>query len=345
MFSSNGKAAVFVTMWAATIAAAQATDVGVANFTFNAAHRDVPVQALVWYPATLGGIPESVGDNAVFRGTMAKRGAKPEVGKHALIIFSHGAGGNAANLGWLSARLAEEGYIVVAPNHPGSTSGDSIPETNIKGWERPQDMSALLDALAASPGWASRIAAQEIVSMGFSIGGYTALALGGARVHAEALARYCDTVPTAMDCVWYDHGNDFINGHVDLHAVDAATFDASYADDRVAKVVAIDPGFAQAFDAASLAAMKRPTLILNLGNSETVPAGVEGKHLATDIPGSTYNTVDGANHFTFLGLCKTFGWIPLMFEGDDPVCTEVSDRRRADMHDEIAAKIIVFLKG
>ena len=333
-------AATFLTLAGAS---ARAADAGVANFTFNAAHRDMPVQALIWYPAQSGGFPEEVGDDPVFQGTPARRGAVPEPGKHQLVVLSHGAGGNAANLGWLSARLVHEGYIVAAPNHPGSTSGDSRPETNIKGWERPQDVTALLDAIAASKGLQRLVDVNNVTAMGFSMGGYTALALGGARVAASDYAKYCDDHAAAMDCAWFDHGNDYIKGHVDLRKVDAAAFGTSYEDVRVTRVVAIDPGFAQAYVKDSLAKMSVPAFVLNLGTGQKIPLGVEGGRIAAAIPHATYATVDGANHFTFLGLCKTFGWVFLMMEGDDPVCTEVSERRRSGMHDEIAEKIIGFL--
>jgi predicted dienelactone hydrolase len=323
----------------------QAAEVGVANFTFNAAHRDVPVQALVWYPALSGRFTERLGEDAVFQGVDVFRNAKPEQGQHPLVILSHGAGGNAANLSWLSTKLVKQGYIVVAPNHPGSTSGDSTPETNATAWERPLDMKSLLTALETANGWNRLIDQGEISAIGFSMGGYTALALGGARVETNTFAKYCDDNKTAEDCVWYDRGNGLIKGHVDLHKLDVASFEGDYADKRITHVVAIDPAIAQAFNAASLRDIKKSTLVLNLGSDGTVPLGVDGNGIVNSIPGAVLATISGANHFTFLGTCKPFGWLLLLFDGDDPICTEVSDRRRVDMHDEIVSKIITFLKG
>jgi predicted dienelactone hydrolase len=330
--------------WLAMCGVCHAAEVGVADFTYNAAHREMPVQALVWYPAKRGQFSETIGANVVFQGVDAFRNVRPEQGKHPLVILSHGAGGNAANLGWLSAKLVQQGYIVVAPNHPGSTSGDSTPETNARAWERPQDMTALLTALENANGWQHLIDQRDITAMGFSLGGYTALALGGARVEKDTFAKYCDDNKTAEDCVWYDRGNGFIKGHVDLHDLDALAFEDNYADVRITRVVAIDPAIAQAFNAASLHDVKKPTLVINLGSESHVPSGVDGRDIVKTIPRAKLATIEGANHFTFLGACNTFGWFFLLFEGDDPVCTEVSDRRRIEMHDEIANKIIAFLK-
>jgi predicted dienelactone hydrolase len=339
------KYAVLVSLSALSlIGAVEAADLGVTGFTFNAAHRDMPVQVLVWYPASSGGRTEVLGGDTVFYGTTAKRDAKLEAGKHPLIILSHGSGGNAFNLGWISERLVQQGFIVMAPNHPGSTSGDSSPETNIKAWERPQDITALLDAVEASHGWRDHVDLNNITAMGFSIGGYTALAMAGARVSGDEYASYCDTHSQAMDCLWFEHSNSYIKGHVDLHKLDLSKFDGAYGDDRITKVVAIDPGFAPTFTAASLAAAKQPTLVLNLGSAHSIPLGVNGKQASELMPHAKYKTVEGANHFTFLGLCKPWGWIALVFDGDDAVCTEEGDRRRLKMHDEISEKIISFLK-
>ena len=145
---------IFIVVFASVVAmlgACRAADLGVANFTFNAAHREMPVQALVWYPASTGRFAESVGGDAVFQGVKAFRNAKPAGAKHRLVIISHGAGGNAANLGWISSRLVDAGFVVVGLNHPGSTSGDSTPETNIEMWKRPQDLTRRIRARRARP--------------------------------------------------------------------------------------------------------------------------------------------------------------------------------------------------
>ena len=322
-----------------------AADVGVTNFTFDTTHRDRLVQVAVTYPAESGGYVESVGDNAVFKGSILLRDAKPERGKHGLVILSHGSGGNAANLSWLARKLAEAGFIVAAPNHQGSTSADSTPETTIEAaWDRKQDMTDLLDAIAASPNLSSITNLSNVSAIGFSLGGQTVLGLAGATLHAKALAKYCDDNPISMECIWFDKGNPLIKGHVDLHQIDATKFDASYSEGRVKRVVAIDPAFTVAYDTKSLKAMTVPTLLINLGDEGKVPLGIGANEIAADIPGAKLERIAGANHFTFLAECKLLGGFMIWLEGDDPVCREVSNRDRADMHDEIAEKILAFLK-
>lgn len=330
---------------AASPCLAETLTVGVMNFTHDAAHRDRLIQTTLFYPGDVGGYPEWMGDNAVFRGVRLQRDAKPERRKHPLVIISHGSGGNAANLAWLAERLAAQGFIVAVPNHQGSTSADSTPETTIPAvWERPADISTLIDALSATPSVSSLVDVQNITMLGFSLGGLTALSLGGAQVHAELLAKYCDDDPTAMSCEWFDRGNPLIPGHVDLHKIDKQRFDAKFEDPRIRRIVAIDPGFAKAYDIPALKDITAKVQIINLGVGNPLSAGVKADHLAANIPNARYETIAGANHFDFLGECKRLGWFYVWLEGDDPVCTETSSRSRAELHDEIAAKILAFLK-
>jgi predicted dienelactone hydrolase len=327
-----------------TFGTAYAGEVGVMNFTFDTPQRDRLVQALVWYPAMNGGHIEYVGDNAVFKGTEVKRDAVPDGAKHPLIIFSHGSGGNAAGLGWISERLAAEGYVVIAANHQGSTSGDSTPETNVKIWEQPQDVSSMLDAISASPALQRIVDFSDISAIGFSIGGHTVLALAGATAEAGVFAKFCDDNKDSPNCIWFDRGNDLIKGHVDLHKLDPSLFAKNLTDNRIDRVVAIDPGIAPAMNAKSLSTISAATLLINLGEGEAIPLGVRADQIAKTIPHARYETIAGANHFSFLAECKALGWAFIMMEGDDPVCTE-SARSRREIHEEIAGKILAFLNG
>ncbi|MCA0432524.1 MAG: alpha/beta fold hydrolase [Proteobacteria bacterium] len=317
----------------------------VISFTYDAPHRDRLVQATIWYPALKGGYPESIGDNPVFRGVPAFRDARPDGVRHPLIVFSHGSGGNPSNLAWIAKRLASEGYVVALPTHQGSTSADSKPETTLLVWERTADVRVLLDKLAASPAMSRMIDSSDITVMGFSLGGHTALALSGARAVSSDYARFCDQNPASMDCVWFARGNRMIPGTLDLWKIDAARFGADQSDPRIKRFVAIDPAMAQAYDPASLAVMKVPGLVLNLGAGNDVAATVKPDRMkAATPPAIAYESVDGANHFSFLATCKPLGALWIWLEGDDPVCQERGSRTREELHQDIAGRIIAFLK-
>jgi predicted dienelactone hydrolase len=343
--SSTMKRFFLSTCLAATFAvSAQAAEIGVTNFTFDAPNRDRLVQAVVTYPAESGGYTDYVGDNIVFNGMPMKRDAKPVRKKHPLVIFSHGSGGSAANAAWLTAALAQAGYVVIAPNHQGSTSADSTPETTIPAvWERKRDMTALLDAVAASASISSLVNMDDVTAIGFSLGGQTVLSLGGLQMNATAIAEFCDQNPEQMPCIWFARGNPLIPGHVDLHKIDKTKFEEAYRELRVKRVIAIDPAFVPAFNRESLKSITVPVQIINLGSADEVPVTVDARPVMNDLQNAKLEFVEGANHFSFVSECKLAAPLLIWFEGDDPVCQETGNRSRAEYHEEILKRILTFL--
>ena len=116
------------------LASAAAADpiAGYDRFEVTAPHRAAPVAASVWYPVGTPTYRGLIGDNPVFEGTSAYVGAAIAEGKFPLVLVSHGSGGNMDRLSWLSSRLALHGAMVLAVNHPGSTSGDSSPRRSVR---------------------------------------------------------------------------------------------------------------------------------------------------------------------------------------------------------------------
>jgi predicted dienelactone hydrolase len=327
------------------IGAAQAGEVGVMNFTFDAPHRDRLVQALVTYPVAEGTRIEYAGDNAVFKGVPVWRDAKPVRKRHPAIVLSHGSGGNAAGMLWLSKRLAENGFVVIAPNHQGSTSGDSRPETTIPAtWERKQDVSALLDAIAKSAALREMLDLETITAMGFSLGGQTVLGLAGLRLDAKALADDCESNAPMPGCDWLMHGNAAIPGGVNLREIDAESFNAAYLEPRIKRVIAIDPAIPRAYNMESLSGIAVPVHVLNLGAKGELAEGMDASPVVTAISNAKIANVEGATHFSFLPECKWVASLLIWWEGDDPVCSGNDNLARDEAHDRIADQILAFLR-
>lgn len=118
-----------------------------------------------------------------------------------LILFSHGFGGCAHQSASLTRALADAGYAVLAPNHKDEgerylrsmaaalSAGELQPEqpfTDPASWNattersRGEDIKALLDYALKAPAYKHAIDPERVGLMGHSLGGYTALALGGA---------------------------------------------------------------------------------------------------------------------------------------------------------------------
>ncbi|PPE81973.1 dienelactone hydrolase, partial [Kaistia algarum] len=320
--------------------------VGVKTLAVPSPARGRDLAVTIWYPATPGGAEIRVGESKLFRGAPAFADAPLARGHFPLILVSHGSGARIENLGWIANRLVAAGFIVAGPNHPGTTSGDSTPIDTPNVWERTADLSTLLTALTENPDWRDALAERRVGVLGFSLGGTTAMELAGATIDREAYARYCDTYPAMMDCIWFAGGKGYVDGKevpsqkVDLRQMDKSRFEHSNRDPRIASAVLVDPGMAKAFQPASLEAIAIPMHFINLGGPETVPPGVIADDLARLTPKGDYAQVQGAVHFTFLAECQVGGKALLVEIGEaDQLCDDGGTRPRADMHAELGDRI------
>ena len=311
---------------------------GYDRFDLTAAHRARPIAASILYPAAGPTYRALIGDNPVFQPTMVFMGPAIAEGRHPLILLSHGSGGNSDGLGWLSAGLVAKRAIVLAVNHPGSTSGDSSPRRSVDLGARARDLSAALDQVLADPAFAPFIDPDRISVVGFSLGASTALGLAGLRFDGKVQAERCSIGPDAADCGF------FLKGGVDFAT--APGFSADARDGRLSQIVAIDPGFGGAVIAASIGAVTAKVHLINLGDAKRMGAtdlSPNGNNLAARLPGASYSIVAPAQHFTFLGLCKDHAAEILAEEKDDPVCTDPKGAVRAVVHDRLIAEISAAL--
>ncbi|WP_271591574.1 alpha/beta hydrolase family protein [Bradyrhizobium sp. CCBAU 65884] len=155
---------------------------------------DPALSGAIWYPCAaepthvaLGGL--SVGADFDLKGV---KDCPVTGAKLPLVVFSHGRGG------WFGANhdteeaLADAGFIVAAINHPGDTTNDSSRRDTLPVWgSRPADMVRLLDFMLKD--WKDRavIDPAKVGFFGFSLGGYTGLALMGTKPDFSWLAENC----------------------------------------------------------------------------------------------------------------------------------------------------------
>ncbi len=313
--------------------------VGIASGNAYAPVRDMNVSFDIWYPASPGGKAVTAGGNGVFFGTQAGRNAPLREGKFPLVLLSHGAGGNAGQFGWIASELAANGYVVALPNHPGTTSGNASAEAAVRVWERPQDVTAVIDHMTSHKDDFAYVDLDNIAVLGFSAGGYTALAVSGARVDPDRLQRFCDETDHGMsDCAFLKHFG------IDLHQLDLTLAGQDLRDARVKTGVIVDPGIISTITADSLSNIDIPLYLINLGTNESVPAGVHALEASSKIANASHDFVPDATHFSFLAECKERGAEILEREGEpDPLCQDGGGRSRGQIHSELASRIIAYL--
>lgn len=322
-------------------------DVGVRDIAIPSPLRGKDLAVTVWYPSDGKGQAVRVGENRIFEGTTALKDAAIQPGHHPLVLLSHGSGARGTAMAWIATDLAREGFIVAAPDHPGTTSGDSTPEDTPKIWERTDDLSTIITSLTTNADWSPSIDANRIGVMGFSLGGSAALELVGARADLGAYVQYCVDYAQSMDCTWFSGGRGYNNGEaitvppLDLRSVDKVRFEQSNHDQRIRTAVLVDPGLEVAFTKDSLHDIQIPLTFINLGNIGAIPVSVLADQLAKDVPDGTYAQVNGSDHFSFLPVCKPDAEAFLKSVGEiDPICTPSGPRNRDDIHGELIKMIV-----
>ncbi|MBY0506859.1 MAG: hypothetical protein K2X03_23265 [Bryobacteraceae bacterium] len=158
--------------------------------TKTAPSTDRRLKVEIWYPATLapGEKDETVYESPMAgRGTKgtfqfpgkAKRDATPRTGaKFPLVIVSHGYPGSRTFLSYLTENLASKGYVVAAIDHTDSVFGE-IRAFSSTLLNRSADQLFVLDSLSKQT-QGLPIDATQAAIIGYSMGGYGALASGGA---------------------------------------------------------------------------------------------------------------------------------------------------------------------
>ncbi|OOF11206.1 lipoprotein signal peptide [Salinivibrio sp. PR5] len=302
-----------------------------------------PLKGAMWYPTDETEAKVLIGDNPAFIGMPVIQHASIDTKNAPLVILSHGYRGNWRNQSWLAYSLAQKGYIVAAINHPGTTTFNHNASQAAQWWQRPNDMSHLLDHLLSKISYRNKIDKQNITAIGHSLGGWTVMQLIGAQLDRTAFKRDCERYRNSRTCGLADE--------LGLSArQDAEPASHNLSDPRIKRVVSLDLGLARSFSTTSLSSVSQPTLILAAGvDIGDLPQAMESGYLAKHIgrAHSRYKVYQNATHFSFIQACKPNAVALLEAEkqGDGIICQDGRGAQRSNLHQQIIDDIVQFLAG
>lgn len=302
--------------------------VGTTALQFHDASRQRPIDAQLWYPAAPGTEEAPLAYDHAFRGHAALDAPPRDGPPRPLVVFSHGDRGGKLNQSWLAEALAGQGYVVLSIEHWLNTRVNNRPEATMRAWDRPVDASYAIGALLGHPQWGPRIDASRIGAAGFSSGGYTALALAGARYAPVQMGSYCRGPDAGPDCL--------LASKVDVRSFDFSGAAKPYRDERVRAALAMAPALGPGMMEDSLRAIRIPVLIAAARDDEIVPYHWHAERLARAIPGARLETFEAGGHFVFMPECTLLGWA-FTYTSNYDICGREHDVDRAAVHGTVIA--------
>ncbi|NJO20514.1 MAG: hypothetical protein HC838_11395, partial [Spirulinaceae cyanobacterium RM2_2_10] len=206
--------------------------------------------------------------------------------------------------------LPAYGYSVAALEHPGSNievlaeiSLQLSPQEVLPASEfldRPRDVSFLLDELERmSRDWGylrDKFNTREVIAIGHSLGGFTALALAGGELNLRELRSFCQRRRPL--------------GRAPADWLQCAAGELPYSemrlrDRRVKRVVALNPLIGNLFGQEGLAKVTTPTLIFSSSNDAIAPPLDHQLRPFANLPGEKYlMTAIGTTHMSVTDIAN-----------------------------------------
>ena len=326
----------------APFASAQSYQAGMTTLEVQDPTGRRDLEGLLWYPTEADGPVDVDFESKVWVSNTVIKDATPINELLPLIVVSHGMFGNAYNQAWFSAEMARRGYAVAAINHPGTSTWLRDPDQRRALWERPKDISRVIDVATSPEGLPVRIDDDRIFMAGHSLGGFTALVLAGARFDKDHLDRFCDSAPGELTC------GIFADWEIANTRGDRAEMEADLSDPRIRAFALFDLGGTQGFDPESITQIIRPMLVFGapVANSG-LTLDVESRALVAALPSETVRYIEPStlSHFDFLGQCKPGGYELLAKEepGDEIICDNGGNARAAK-HQMIVDEVTRFIE-
>jgi predicted dienelactone hydrolase len=291
-----------------------------AGVTRITVHDTTPFDVLIAYPTEAAEASVEEGPIKL----VASRDAPVAAGaRFPVVLFSHGGSGPGTPLvnGDLLLHLARQGFIVIAPFHPG-TAKPFV--------DRPRQIHKALDSVLADPRFSKRADPDRMGMVGFSFGGAVTLIVAGATIDLAHLSAYC-----------HDHADD-------SRACGGIATDGSWAkvppsrksDDALPlkALVLLEP-YGAPIEQKGLGSLDLPILIYSASQSDLKAEG-NILALAKALPRSPRQIAVPGSHFVFVDPCS-----PILATTATEICSDPPDTDRAAIHQRFKREISDFLRA
>jgi predicted dienelactone hydrolase len=193
-----------------------------------------------------------------------------------VIVISHGLGLDSSNFRYLAKHLASHGFAVVVPNHPhlffNNRNKRKLQEAN-EFINRPLDIKYILDQLEKtnqSDGeFKGKLNLQQVGIFGQSFGGYTALALAGAKINFQQLQQDCQ--PDALQDTW-NMSLLLQCRALELQNKSTQQENINLRDQRIKAAIAVNPITSSIFGESGLNQMQTPVMFIGSSEDTVAPA-------------------------------------------------------------------------
>jgi predicted dienelactone hydrolase len=302
---------------------------GITTFHFHDAERNRPIVTEVWYPIDAN-TPAKASSGFWLRCDEARDAPlSKKQSKYPLIVMSHGQSCDRFTNSWLAEILAANGYIVAAMDHYGNTWNNKIPELYAQPWERPKDISFVLDQILSTSQFKDRIDRTRIGFAGYSLGGGTGLWIAGAE------ANQIDLVQIKTNC--QRDLADVVSPEL-IEQIDFNKARGSFRDRRFSAMVIMAPALGWLFEEDSLKRISIPIYIFAPEKDQVVPTESNAMIFAKKISRASLKILPETNHYVFLNRTTVIGKRFL----EPKYCEDPTTIDRKKVHEEIAKNTVLF---
>ncbi len=183
-----------------------------------------------------------------------------------VIVISHGVAEDRTSYAYLAEHLVSRGFAVAVLEHPDTNAakfqnflaGLAIPPKPDEFINRPLDVKFLLDQLQHDAKL-SQLNLQQVGLIGHSLGGYTVLALAGAKINFEQIHQDCSNSKSLNLSIL-----------LQCRATDLPLQNYSLQDDRIKAVIAVNPIDSTIFGQSGLSQIQVPVMLV--GGSQDIIA-------------------------------------------------------------------------